>query len=126
MKKILTIREKRILKLQILFLIFSFGLVAYSMWVKNNSPGLFSIGLFLSVISSTVFAFLLNRRRFFLTLMIGILFPPIWFIISIVVTGLSLGGDKQLLIMMLFGYIPYFKLILKTEGYSGLQWKQLW
>ena len=133
MKKTLAIKEKRVLKIQILFLILSLGLITYSIWtelITNSFPGFLLAGWFLSIVSSTCSAFILNWKRFFLTLISGILFPPIWFVGSIVAVASTRSqtignGVGEFLIMILFGYILYFWLILKTEGYSGLQWKQL-
>ena len=131
MEKILTTKEKRILKIQLLFLILSLGLIVYSIWtelISNSFPYFLLVGWFLSIISSTCCSFLLNWRRFFLTLISGILFPPLWFIGSVigVTSGHRTGsGLGEFLIIVLFGYILYFKLILETEGYSELQWKQL-
>ena len=136
MKERLPIKDKKILRMQILFLILSFGLVVYSIYTElilDKIPYFLLSGWFLSVFSSTFFSFLLNWRRSFLTFITGVLFLPFWFLM----VGLGGAFSSQqpasaeeviytFLIMMTLGYIIYFALILKTEGYSGLQWKQLW
>ena len=114
-KEKLTIKDKKILKMQILFLILSFGLIVYSIYtelIADKIPYFLLSGWFLSVFSSTFFSFLLNWRRSFLTFITGVLFLPTWFLMVGLGEAFSSQGPASteeviytFLATMLLGYI---------------------